>query len=163
VAFNLLPTSLTAVALILTAFALFALEVKFQTHGALGIGGIILMVIGALLLVDGPVPEMRVHLATALSVTIPIAIITIYLITIAYKARLNKAITGVEGMLGQIGVVQTTIAPAGKVFVHGETWNATSADLIAPGEKIIVRKVNGLELEVERADVVSPKASPRNS
>lgn len=162
VAFNLLPTNLAAVALILTAFALFALEVKFQTHGALGIGGIILMVIGALLLVDGPIPEMRVHLATALSVTIPIAVITIYLITIAYKARMNKVITGVEGMLGQIGIVQTMIAPLGKVFVHGETWNAISVDPIAPGEKIIVRKVNGLELEVEKADAVSPKAPPRN-
>jgi membrane-bound serine protease (ClpP class) len=163
VAFNLLPTSLAAVALIFTAFALFALEVKFQTHGALGIGGIILMVIGALLLVDGPIPEMRVHLSTALSVTIPIAIITIYLITIAYKARLNKVITGVEGMLGQIGVVQTTLAPAGKVFVHGETWNAVSAEPIAPGEKIIVRKVSGLELEVERADSIRATAPPRNS
>lgn len=155
VAFNLLPTSLSAVLLILGAFLLFGLEVKFQTHGALGIGGIVLMIIGALLLVDGPIPEMRVKLITALSVSIPVALITIFLMTIAYRAKMNKSVTGQEGMLGRIGVVQTALTPAGKVFVNGETWNATSAEAIEPGERIIVRGMHGLELEVERERAAS--------
>jgi membrane-bound serine protease (ClpP class) len=163
VAFNLLPTSLAAVFLILGAFALFGLEVKFQTHGALGLGGIVLMIIGALLLVDGPIPEMRVKLITALSVTIPIGLITIFLVTVAYKAHRNKVITGVEGMLGLVGVAQTAMPPMGKVFVHGETWNANSANLISPGELVVVRKVNGLELEVEKAGVIPAANAPRNS
>ncbi len=163
VAFNLLPTSLAAVFLILGAFALFGLEVKFQTHGALGLGGIVLMIIGALLLVDGPIPEMRVKLITALSVTIPIGLITIFLVTVAYKAHRNKVITGVEGMLGLVGVAQTAMPPTGKVFVHGETWNANSANLISPGELVVVRKVNGLELEVEKAGVIPAANARRNS
>jgi membrane-bound serine protease (ClpP class) len=152
VAFNLLPTRLAAVGLILAAFVLFGLEVKFQTHGALGIGGIILMVLGALLLVDAPIPEMRVKWVTALAVSIPVALITIFLMGIAYRARQNKIVTGEEGMLGQVGVVQTELSPAGKVFVNGETWNAKSSQTIAPGERVVVRRVAGLELEVEKAD-----------
>jgi membrane-bound serine protease (ClpP class) len=152
VAFNLLPTRYAALALILSAFALFALEVKFQTHGALGIGGTILMVVGALLLVDAPIPEMRVKLITALAVSIPVALITIFLMGIAYRARQNKITTGAEGMLGQMGVAETALAPVGKVFVHGETWNATSAEPVAPGERVVVRRIHGLELEVEKTN-----------
>lgn len=160
VAFNLLPTSMSAVLLILGAFLLFGLEVKFQTHGALGIGGVVLMIIGALLLVDGPIPEMRVKFITALSVSIPVALITIFLMTIAYRARMNKSVTGQEGMLGRIGVVQTALAPAGKVFVNGETWNATSAEIIEPGERVVVRHMRGLELEVDK-ERSAPRA-PQN-
>ena len=156
VALNLLPIRFAALALIIAAFMLFGLEVKFQTHGALGLGGVLLMVIGALLLVDGPIPEMRIKLVTALAVSIPFALITIFLMGIAYKARLNKVVTGGEGMLGEIGVVQTTIAPLGKVFVHGETWNAHSNETIEAGERIIVKRLNGLELEVEKATATPP-------
>jgi len=126
-AFNLLPTRLTAVVLIMTAFVLFALEIKFATHGALGLGGIVIMVIGALLLVDGPIPEMRVKLVTALSVSIPFALISMFLMAIALKARRNKIVTGEEGMIGMIGTARTPLTPSGKVFVNGELWNATSS------------------------------------
>lgn len=151
IAFNLLPTRFAGLALILAAFILFGLEVKFQTHGALGLGGACLMLIGALLLVDGPIPEMRIKLLTAVSVTVPFAVITIFLMGIAYKARTNKVVTGSEGMLGQIGVVQTMLGPSGKVFVHGETWNAHSDEPLLPGDKVIVKRLNGLELEVAKA------------
>jgi membrane-bound serine protease (ClpP class) len=151
VALNLLPTRFASLALIIAAFLLFGLEVKFQTHGALGLGGVLLMVIGALLLVDGPIPEMRIRLITAVGVSVPFALITIFLMGIAYKARLNKIVTGSEGMLGEIGVAQTVLAPSGKVFVHGETWNARSAEPLEPGERVIVKSLNGLELEVEKA------------
>src|SRR6266852_2100495 len=67
-ALNLLPTRYASLALLIAAFVLFALEAKYATHGVLGIGGIICMIFGALFLVDGPIPEMRVHLLTALIV-----------------------------------------------------------------------------------------------
>ncbi|HKD14370.1 MAG TPA: nodulation protein NfeD, partial [Candidatus Angelobacter sp.] len=72
-AFHLLPTRYEAMILILGAFVLFGLEAKFQSHGVLGIGGAVMMVLGMLLLVDGPIPQMRVKLVTALAVTLPIA------------------------------------------------------------------------------------------
>src|SRR5437588_432004 len=102
-AFNLLPTRFAALVLILGAFVLFALGIKFSTHGRLGLGGIVIMVIGALLLVDGPIPEMRVKLVTALAVSIPFALISMFLMAIAVKARRNKIVTGEEGMIGMIG------------------------------------------------------------
>ncbi|MCU1284548.1 MAG: Nodulation efficiency protein NfeD [Acidobacteriales bacterium] len=149
-AFNLLPTRFAALALIVAAFIMFGLEVKFASHGVLGLGGTVMMVIGALLLVDGPIPQMRVRLLTALSVSIPIALITIFLMSIAYKARLNKVTTGEEGMIGQIGTAQTLLAPAGKVFVHGETWNAVCPEHASIGERVQVKEVRGLQLEVAR-------------
>src|SRR5947199_605617 len=84
-ALNLLPTRFAAVVLILASFVLFALEAKFMTHGVLAIGGIVTMVLGALLLVDAPIPEMRVHLGTALAVSIPLGAITATIMSLALK------------------------------------------------------------------------------
>jgi membrane-bound serine protease (ClpP class) len=148
-ALNLLPTSYAAFALLFAAFALFALEAKFATHGVLGIGGIVCMIIGALFLVDGPIPQMRVHLVTALVVSIPIGVIAIFLMTLVLKSRKNRVVTGSEGMVGEIGVVRTQLGPEGTVFVHGETWNAIASAPIAEGARVRVRQVDGLRLLVE--------------
>jgi len=148
-ALNLLPTRFAAVVLILASFVLFALEAKFATHGVLAIGGIVTMVLGALLLVDAPIPEMRVHLWTALAVSIPIGLITAFLMTLALQARRHKVVTGEQGLIGEIGVAQTALSPQGKVFVHGEIWDAVSSMNIASGERVIVRGVDGLQLEVD--------------
>src|SRR5689334_7851237 len=110
-ALHLLPIRFAAVVLILASFVLFALDVKFAAHGVLAIGGIATLVIGALLLVDTPVPEMRVHLATALAVSIPLGGITVLLMGIALKARRNKVTTGIEGLIGEMGTAQTTLSP----------------------------------------------------
>jgi len=151
-ALNLLPTRFAALALLLAAFALFALEAKYATHGILGIGGIICMVFGALFLVDGPIPEMRVNLVTALAVSIPIGAIAVFLTTIVLRARRARVTTGQEGMIGEIGVARTALGPDGKVFVHGELWNASSRAAIAEGARVRVASVNGLHLVVEPAE-----------
>lgn len=148
-ALNLLPVRHAALMMILAAFVLFALEAKFASHGVLGIGGIAMLTLGALLLVDGPIPEMRVRLATALAVSIPIGLITIFLMSIALKARHNKIVTGEQGMVGEVGVTQTALSPRGKVFVHGEIWDATSSVPVNAGEAVVVRKLDGLQLQVE--------------
>ncbi len=157
-ALNLLPVRFAAVALIFAAFALFALEAKFATHGVLAIGGIVAMTLGGLLLVDAPIPQMRVHLLTALSVSIPLGVITIFLMTIVLKARARKVVTGEQGLIGEIGMAQTALSPAGKVFVHGEIWNAVSSVAVPAGETVVVRRVDGLELRVEPAPLA--QASP---
>lgn len=151
-ALNLLPTRYAAIALLIAAFALFALEAKFATHGILGIGGVVCMVIGALFLVDGPIPEMRVHLLTALSVSIPLGIITIFLMGLIVRARMNRVVTGSEGMIGEVGIARTQLAPEGKVFVHGEIWNAVANTPVAEGTRVRVAAVSGLRLLVEAAN-----------
>ena len=147
-ALNLLPTRFAALALIVGAFVLFALEAKFTTHGVLTIGGIVLLTLGGLLLVDAPIPEMRVHLFTALAVSIPLGIITAFLMSIALRARRNKVVTGVQGLIGEIGVAQTPLTPQGKVFVHGELWNAVASSPVPAGSRVVVQAVTGLQLSV---------------
>jgi membrane-bound serine protease (ClpP class) len=155
-ALNLLPVRFAALVLIVGSFALFALEAKFATHGVLTIGGISLLVIGGLLLVDGPIPEMRVRLVTALAVAIPLGIITAFLMNIAVRARRNKIVTGKQGLIGEIGVAETALSPAGKVFVHGELWDAISTVPIPAGEQIIIRQVDGLTLRVDPVAAARP-------
>jgi membrane-bound serine protease (ClpP class) len=147
-ALNLLPVRYAALLMIVGAFVLFALEAKFATHGILGIGGIALLTLGALLLVDAPIPEMRVKLVTALSVSIPVGVITILLMGVALKARRNKVVTGEQGLVGEIGVAQTDLSPAGKVFVHGEIWDAVASVPVRAGESVLVRRLDGLQLTV---------------
>ncbi len=147
-ALNLLPVRFAALALIATSFILFALEAKFASHGVLTTGGIVLLTLGGLLLVDAPIPEMQVHLLTALAVSIPLGVITAFLMSIALRARRNKVVTGTEGLIGEVGVARTPIAPRGTVFVHGEIWNATSPKPIEAGSRVVVRGIVGLELEV---------------
>ena len=160
-ALNLLPTRFAALGLILGAFALFAAEAKFATHGVATIGGIALLTVGGLLLVDAPIPEMRVHLVTALAVSIPLGLITAFLMTIALKARRNKVVTGSQGMIGETGVSQTSLSPQGKVFVHGELWDAISSVDIPIGQLVVVRQVDGLILQVDPIPVAqSPMPAP---
>ena len=151
-ALNLLPTRFAAIALLLAAFALFALEAKFATHGVLGIGGIVCMIFGALFLVDGPIPEMRVNILTAIGASVPIGLIAIFLTTIVLRARRNRVVTGREGMIGEIGVARTELIPSGKVFVHGELWNATARHDLPQGARVRVSAVDGLHLLVEPAE-----------
>jgi membrane-bound serine protease (ClpP class) len=157
-ALNLLPTRFAALGLILAAFALFAAEAKFATHGVLTIGGIALFTLGGLLLVDSPIPEMRVHLLTSLAVSIPLGLITAFLMGIALKARRNKMVSGAQGLIGETGIAQTALSPSGKIFVHGELWNAISSCDVSVGQTVVVRRIDGLLLQVE--PVVATRNAP---
>ena len=159
-ALNLLPTRFAALILIAASFALFALEAKFASHGILTSGGIALLTLGGLLLVDAPIPEMRVHLLTALAVSIPLGLITAFLMGIALRARRNKIATGPQGLVGEVGVAQTALTPQGKVFVHGETWNAVASTELSAGSKIVVLKVDAEQLQLEVAPLTASNLSP---
>jgi len=152
-ALSILPTSFAALGLILGAFVLFVLEAKLQSHGVLTAGGIGLLILGLLMLVDGPIPEMRVRLATALVISIPFGIITAVIMTLAIRARRNKIVTGQEGLIGEIAVVRAPLTPEGKVSVMGELWNAISRAPVEIGSRVRVRAVHGLQLEVEPEEV----------
>lgn len=155
-ALNLLPTRFAALGLIIAAFVLFALEAKFTSHGVLGVGGIVALTLGGLLLVDGPIPEMRVKWLTALGVSVPLGLITMFLMTIVLKARRNKVATGEEGMIGEFGEARTDLSPEGKVFVHGELWNAIANEPVKAGERVVVTRVDGLQIEVAAAAAKRP-------
>jgi membrane-bound serine protease (ClpP class) len=148
-AISVLPISWLGASLLLLAFGLFVLEAKFATHGILGTGGAVSMVLGAVMLVDSPLPEMRVHWGTAIALALPFSAITMFLLSLAVRARRNKVATGSEGMIGETGAAVSELAPEGKVFVHGEYWDAVSARPVAIGGRVRVTAIDKLKLTVE--------------
>jgi membrane-bound serine protease (ClpP class) len=156
-AISVLPINWLGAALLLLSFVLFALEAKLASHGVLAVGGTVSMVLGAVMLVDSPLPEMRIHWATALAVALPFSLITVLLLSLVVRARHNKVVTGEEGMIGQTGSAVTELAPAGKVFVHGEYWNAVAAGPggapmgtpVPAGAPVRVTAIDRLTLTVE--------------
>ncbi len=148
-AIAVLPLNWLGVTLILLALALFALEVKFISHGVLSLGGAVALVFGATMLVDTPIPEMRIQLTTALSVALPLALVTSLLVTLAWRARQAKVVTGAEGMIGQWGVALEDLLPQGRILVHGENWLARAPGMVSRGSHVRVNGVAGLVLRVE--------------
>ncbi|HEU0138182.1 MAG TPA: nodulation protein NfeD [Bryobacteraceae bacterium] len=147
-ALSVLPINWAGAALIVLALALFVLEANVTSHGILGIGGAVAMVLGALLLIEGP-PEMRINLTTAIAVTLPFALITIFLVSLVMRARKAKVVTGDIGMVGEAGHALTPLSPGGKVFVRGEYWDAIATVPVEAGAQVIVTAVKGLRLTVE--------------
>ncbi len=149
--FNFLPINYAGVLLIITALALFALEVKVTSHGVLAAGGIVALVFGSIILVKSPWPEGRIRFSTALGVALPLALITIVLLRFAVAAQRRKAVTGEAGMIGLLGVAYTDLDPTGKVMIRGELWGACAAQRIPQGVHVRVREMEGLTLRVESA------------
>jgi membrane-bound serine protease (ClpP class) len=148
-AFNVLPVTLTGVLLILLAIGLFVVEATVPSSGVLAIGGVAAMIAGGLMLVDGPIPQLRVQLPTVLALAIPMAAITVFLVRLVVVAQRNKSVGGGSGMIGEIGTATGEVHETGKVMVHGEYWNARSKTPIGKGSKVRVVGVDGLVVEVE--------------
>jgi len=156
-AMHLLPINFAGVLLIALAMALFILEAKFPTHGVLGVGGVVSMVLGALFLIRSPLTGMGVSLWTALAVVIPFGIIVIILMRLVLRSRTWKVSTGKEELIGEVGEVRQAVTSnqnpddMGSVFVHGELWRAAArpGETIPEGARVRVKKVKGLTLEVE--------------
>ncbi len=147
---NLLPVRYTSLALIAGALVLMFLEAKFPSHGVLALTGTAALILGTLTLVAGPIPEMRVQLATAIATGVAFGGITTFLIRIAWRARRNKVLTGPEALVGAVGVAQEELKPQGQILVHGELWEAVAELPVSRGENVRVRGVEGLKLLVEK-------------
>jgi membrane-bound serine protease (ClpP class) len=148
-AFSLLPVNWAGAALIFLAIVFFVLEAKFATSGILAAGGVLAMVLGALMLINTRLPGGSIALTTALAVAVPFALITIFLLRLVIRARQLKVATGTAGMVGELGRAETALAPQGKVYVHGELWDATSVEPVPAGAAIRVKALDGMMLKVE--------------
>ncbi len=153
-ALSVLPINWLGAALLLLAMALFILEAKFTSHGILGVGGAVAMVLGAMLLINSPLPEMRIHLSTAIALALPFSLITVLLVSLVMRARHGKVVTGMDGMIGETGVVLAELAPEGKILVRGEYWNAVASGPVPAGAAVRVTGIDKLQLTVE---AVPPK------
>ena len=148
-ALTLLPINWAGAALIVLGLGCFILEATITSGGLLAGGGVIAMTLGAVMLVDTEVPELSINWATAIGVTLPFAAITVFLLQLVVKSFRYKVSTGSEGMVGETGVAKTDVHRAGRVFVHGEWWNARSDEPIAEGEPVRVVDMDGLLLKVQ--------------
>lgn len=149
-ALSVLPISWLGVSLLILAAIFFGLEIKFTSHGVLGIGGAIALVLGSLFLIDSPLPELRIRTWTAIGAALPLGLITAFLTTIAARARRNKKTSGPESVVGEIGVAVEDLSPSGRIFTHGEYWFASATSHITAGEKVKVTSIKGLELTVDK-------------
>ena len=148
-ALSLLPINFAGVVLIVLALAFFVLEAMTPVNGILATGGVVAMVLGIVILVDTDVPELRIGWLAAMAITLPFALLSVFLLQLAIRSFRFKVATGSEGMVGEIGEARTALGPTGSVFVHGELWNARSASGVVAGQRVRVLAVDGMRLEVE--------------
>ncbi len=158
-AMHMLPVNFAGLLLIILPLVLFVLEAKYPTHGVLGVGGAISMLLGALMLVHSPITTGGVHPGIALGVTIPVALIAIFLMRLVLRSHRWKRTTGAEQLIGSLGEVTEPLESAalkGMVLVHGELWRAASSEPIAKGAQVRVNRIQGLTLFVEPVHAESP-------
>ena len=160
-AFQVLPVSYAGVLLILFGLALLVLEVKVTSYGLLGVGGVLSLFLGSIMLIDSPLPEMQIGLRLIVPVTVGIAGILLFLVTLAVNAQRARAVTGTSGMLDEIGYTLTPIEPGGvgRVRAHGEIWNAVADGPIAAGAPVRITSVDGLQLRVSLISAHQPPAA----
>ncbi|MBG99470.1 MAG: serine protease [Solibacterales bacterium] len=149
---TMLPINWAGAALLVLGFACFALEATMTTGGILAVGGTISMVLGAVLLVNTDVPELSIDWGTAIAVTLPFSLISIFLLRLTIQSFRLKTATGIESMVGEIGLTKTDINPDGQVFCRGQWWTAYSGDSIPEGKEVKITRVHGLRLTVEPTD-----------
>jgi membrane-bound serine protease (ClpP class) len=147
---QIIPVNWAGVLLILLAIGLFVAEVKVTSYGLLTVGGLVAMILGAMMLVDSPLPELRVDPWKLFPVILAFAAFTIALVRLVIQAQRRQPQTGAEGLVGRHGEAETALDPEGWVIVQGERWRASAAERVLPGEKVEVQSVEGLRLRVRK-------------
>jgi membrane-bound serine protease (ClpP class) len=150
-AMHLLPVNLAGILLILIAVTLFVLEAKYTSHGILLGGGVIAMIFGAIFLIRSPLTSGGVSVGMAVAVTLPFALISVFLMRLVLRSRKWKQAAGSEEMLGEQGIASYGLQSGveGMVRIHGEIWRAVAEQDVPAGAAVRVRKIEGLKLYVE--------------
>ncbi len=147
-ALQVLPVNYAGLGLILLGIIMFLLEIKVTSFGALSIGGAISMILGSVLLFDSSAPYLRISLLVIIPAVLTTAAFFLFLVGLGLKAQRKRSVSGVEGLIDMIGMARGPINSSGKVFMHGELWDAHSKEHIVEGEQVRVVGVEGLKLEV---------------
>jgi membrane-bound serine protease (ClpP class) len=150
--FQMLPVNYAGVLLILLAIVLFVAEAKVASYGLLTVGGLVCMTLGSIMLIDTHNESLRISNTVIFPMVLAMAAIIIFLVTLVVRSQSRKSDVGQEGLVGLIGTVETDLAPEGKVFVHGEIWNARSSDNLGKGSKARVVRVDGMTVVVEKVE-----------
>jgi len=151
-AFQILPVNYSGLFLIILSIVLFIAEIKVQGFGILGVFGIISLILGSIILIDAPIKEMKMPLSFVLPTSILLAAIFVIILILVVKTYKNRVQTGEEGLIGEVGEAVSAINPEGKIFIHGEWWNARSEEKIKKGEKVEVIGKEGMTLIVKKVE-----------
>ncbi len=156
-AMHLLPVNFAGLFLILLALGFFILEAKYTSHGVLAGGGVLAMLLGSMFLIRSPLTNGGVSLGIALAVTLPFAVITVFLMRLVLRSRKWKSATGMEELIGAQGIAVSSLRAGveGMIRIHGELWNAVSAQPAPEGAAVRVLRIEGLKLYVEPAQAPS--------
>jgi membrane-bound serine protease (ClpP class) len=156
-ALSVLPVNYVGVLLILLGIGFFVLEVKVASYGLLTVAGLVSFIFGSLMLVRSPFPALRVGLAVVLPTAVAVALVVMFLLARVLRSHRRPPLTGAEGLVGEVGEVSLALDPVGKVFVHGEYWNAYARNPVPAGARVRVVRIDGKNLEVEPAGDMSPR------
>jgi membrane-bound serine protease (ClpP class) len=155
-ALSVLPVNYVGVLLIMLGIGFFVLEVKVASYGLLTTAGLVCFVLGSLMLINSPFPEMRVGLAVVLPSALFVAAVVIFLLSRVVRAHKTVPLTGEQGLKGETALVVEALGPAGKVFVHGEYWDAFADRDVPAGSRVRVVRIAGRTLEVAPEDAGQP-------
>ena len=151
-ALQTLPINYAGLLLIILAIALFIAEAFITSHGVLGVGGTIAMLMGSVMLIDSPDPSLQISWAVIVPVVGLSALLFIITVTVALRVHREKTDTGKEGLIGKQARARSELNPTGLVFIHGENWTARSDEPVHKGEKVIIVGMDGLTLIVRKAE-----------
>ena len=147
---QIIPINWAGVLLILLAVALFAAEVKVASYGLLTVSGVVAMVLGAMMLIDSPLPELRIDPWTLLPAVLVMAVGTTLLVRMVIEAQRRMPVTGVEALVGRSAIADSDLDPSGWVRVQGERWQALAEERVARGEPLRIVSMQGLQLRVRK-------------
>ena len=148
--FQILPINYAGLLLILLGIALLIGEAFLPSFGVLGIGGAIALGLGSLLLFDTESSDLAVDRSIIFTAVVTLSAFILLVGYLVFKSQKKKPTMGLEGLLGEIGEVRVELNPIGKVFVHGEYWNAEGQGQIGVGEKVRVVGFEGMSLKVKK-------------
>jgi membrane-bound serine protease (ClpP class) len=138
------------IALILLAVVLFIAEYFTTTFGLLTAGGIAALVMGSLILFSYS-PGIEVNRGLIAGVAAGFTAFAVFVLGAIIRGQRRRKATGVEGMIGTMAIAKTPLDPTGTVLTQGELWTATSeGGRVAPGEEVVISRVEGLKLWVSR-------------
>ena len=145
-----LPVNYAGFLLILLGIILFIAELNVMSYGLLSVGGTICFLLGSVMLIDSDDPAMQISRAVLYPTVAFSTLVSVGTVYLTIKSKRTKAVSGMEGMIGQRAKVKQTLDPEGKVLIHGETWNAICESQVDEGEMVIIQAIDGLKVTVKK-------------
>ena len=147
-AMSVLPVNFAGVGLLALAAIFFVAEIKVTSYGLLGLGGIIALVLGSSMLFREVDPALELSRGLIAATALTAGLVVGFLALLAARAQRSPVASGNAAIVGEIGKALGTLAPSGRVFVHGEIWNADADEPVEAGRPVRVVGVEGLRLRV---------------